>query len=55
MPLIRTILTTVSILALLNFWNDIVWPMLVIDRDALASFRKIARDTMAAERDRDNE
>ena len=35
MPLIRTILTTVSILALLNFWNDIVWPMLVIDRDAL--------------------
>ena len=27
----------------------------VIDRDALASFRKIARDTMAAERDRDNE
>lgn len=35
MPLIKTILTTVSILALLNFWNDIVWPMLVLDRDAL--------------------
>lgn len=31
LPLIKTILTTVSILAMLNFWNDIVWPMLVID------------------------
>ena len=33
MPLIKTILTTVSILAMLNFWNDIVWPMLVLDSD----------------------
>ena len=33
MPLIKTILTTVSILALLNVWNDIVWPMLVLDSD----------------------
>lgn len=31
MPLVKTILTTVSILALLNVWNDIVWPMLVLD------------------------
>lgn len=35
MPLIKTILTTVSILALLNVWNDIVWPMLVLDSDRL--------------------
>ena len=35
MPLLGTILTTVSILALLNFWNDIVWPMLVIEKSAL--------------------
>ena len=35
MPLVKTILTTVSILALLNFWNDIVWPMLVIDSSEL--------------------
>ena len=34
-PLLGTILTTVSILALLNFWNDIVWPMLVIEKSAL--------------------
>ncbi|MBQ2712711.1 MAG: carbohydrate ABC transporter permease [Clostridia bacterium] len=33
MPLVKTILTTVSILALLNVWNDIVWPMLVLDND----------------------
>lgn len=33
MPLVKTILTTVSILALLNVWNDIVWPMLVLDSD----------------------
>ena len=32
-PLVKTILTTVSILALLNVWNDIVWPMLVLDSD----------------------
>lgn len=35
MPLLGTILTTVSILALLNAWNDIVWPMLVLDSDRL--------------------
>ena len=35
MPLIKTILTTVSILALLNVWNDIVWPMLVLDSDSI--------------------
>ena len=35
MPLIKTILTTVSILALLNVWNDIVWPMLVLEDNAL--------------------
>ena len=35
MPLIKTILTTVSILALLNVWNDIVWPMLVLDSDKI--------------------
>lgn len=35
MPLITTILTTVSILALLNVWNDIVWPMLVLDSDSI--------------------
>lgn len=34
-PLVKTILTTVSILALLNVWNDIVWPMLVLDSDAI--------------------
>ena len=34
-PLIKTILTTVSILALLNVWNDIVWPMLVLDADSI--------------------
>ena len=34
-PLIKTILTTVSILTLLNIWNDIVWPMLVIERSVL--------------------
>lgn len=34
-PLIKTILTTVSILALLNVWNDIVWPMLVLDSDKI--------------------
>ena len=34
-PLLATILTTVSILALLNFWNDIVWPMLVIEKSEL--------------------
>lgn len=34
-PLIKTILTTVSILALLNCWNDIVWPMLVLDSDSI--------------------
>jgi len=35
MPLVATILTTVSILALLNVWNDIVWPMLVLNNDSL--------------------
>lgn len=35
MPLIKTILTTVSILALLNVWNDIVWPMLVLESDSI--------------------
>lgn len=35
MPLLGSILTTVSILALLNAWNDIVWPMLVLDSDRL--------------------
>lgn len=34
-PLVKTILTTVSILALLSVWNDIVWPMLVLDSDAI--------------------
>ncbi len=34
-PLVKPILTTVSILALLNIWNDIVWPMIVIDSSAL--------------------
>lgn len=34
-PLIKKILVTVSILALLNVWNDIVWPMLVLDSDSI--------------------
>lgn len=34
-PLLSTILTTVSILALLSCWNDIVWPMLVLEKSAL--------------------
>lgn len=34
-PLIAPILTTVSILALLSCWNDIVWPNLVLDEASL--------------------
>jgi len=32
-PLIRPILGTIAILNVLNFWNDIVWPSLVIESE----------------------